>query len=185
MSFNGTIPIDGGFQVLSTGSVYIEDGYKLTNNQGTNFFIDNGYSLAGSSLAAWDDDVFEFDTTGSLVTFTRVDGGNFDFLSATLGAFGSGSAALNGARLQFTGYLQGGGTVVQEYSLARNSRASFVFAGFSNLTKLEVSAPLDGTFPVMDDFTFANRNQTIPEPSSLSILMAFGILSKCFSRRRP
>jgi MYXO-CTERM domain-containing protein len=178
MTFNGTAS-HGSYTSLP-GS-YSESGFTMTNNSGANYFIDNWYL----ELNSWDDDVVEFNSlTDSQITFTSNGGGVFDFTSAYLG-----SDFYNAASLKLEGFFDGGGSIAETFSLAENTRSLFNFSGFENLTHLVVSAPTDGYYAIMDDFTF-NESISVPEPAavpspgSLPLMGLGGLLAFGFLRRR-
>jgi hypothetical protein len=172
ITFNGTAS-DGGYTSLP-GS-YTEAGFTLTNNSGSNYFIDNDYA---TNLNSWDDDVLEFNSlTSSQATLTADGNINFDFSSAFLGSFGSA------ASLTFEGFFAGGGSITQTLSLGLNTRALFNFTGFNNLSSLVISAPTDGDYALMDDLTVSASS--VPEPSTLAIfaLGIIGLASRRFKKQ--
>jgi hypothetical protein len=172
ITFNGTAS-DGDYTSLP-GS-YTEAGFTLTNNSGSNYFVDNDFS---TNLNSWDDDVLEFNSlTSSQATLTADGNINFDFSSAFLGSFNSA------ASLTFEGFFAGGGSITQTFSLGLNTRALFNFTGFNNLSSLVISAPTDGMFALMDDLTVSASS--VPEPSTLAIfaLGIIGLASRRFKKQ--
>jgi hypothetical protein len=172
ITFNGTAS-DGDYTSLP-GS-YTEAGFTLTNNSGSNYFVDNDFS---TNLNSWDDDVLEFNSlTSSQATLTADGNINFDFSSAFLGSFNSA------ASLTFEGFFAGGGSITQTFSLGLNTRALFNFTGFNNLSSLVISAPTDGMFALMDDLTVSASS--VPEPSTLAIfaLGIIGLASRRFKKK--
>jgi hypothetical protein len=172
ITFNGTAS-DGGY--ISLPGSYTEAGFTLTNNSGSNYFVDNDFS---TNLNSWDDDVLEFNSpTFSQATLTADGNINFDFSSAFLGSFNSA------ASLTFEGFFAGGGSITQTLSLGLNTRALFNFTGFNNLSSLVISAPTDGLFALMDDLTVSASS--VPEPSTLAIfaLGIIGLASRRFKKQ--
>jgi hypothetical protein len=172
ITFNGTAS-DGDYTSLP-GS-YTEAGFTLTNNSGSNYFVDNDFS---TNLNSWDDDVLEFNSlTSSQATLTADGNINFDFSSAFLGSFNSA------ASLTFEGFFAGGGSITQTLSLGLNTRALFNFTGFNNLSSLVISAPTDGFYALMDDLTVSASS--VPEPSTLAIfaLGIIGLASRRFKKK--
>jgi len=155
VTFNGTAS-DGGYQTLP--GVYTEAGFTMTNDSGSNFFVDNDFR--SPEISAFDDDVLEFNTTGSQVTFTESSGSAFDFLAVELGGLNTTSGD---AQLTFTGFFSGGGSITQNVDTFAGDYNLISFSGFVGLSSLAVSAPSDGRFPVIDNVVL----NAVPVPAAV------------------
>jgi hypothetical protein len=80
-----------------------------------------------------------------------------------------------------TGFLSGGGTVVQNFATATNAWSTFALsAGFTNLTSVEFhSTGASGDMMLLDDI---NYNASVPAPATALILALAGL--GLFGRKR-
>jgi hypothetical protein len=107
ITFNGTVG-DESVAYQALGSVYTESGFSMeVTDVGRVNFVDNDFASGVFPLfPSWDDDVLEFDATGSAVTFSQDGGGLFDFLSLDFGYLNSS------AIIGFEGVFGAGGSTV-------------------------------------------------------------------------
>jgi len=169
VTFNGTTS-----SVTSVENSYTENSFIMTNVNGTNYFIDNSFS--NLFLNNWDDDVLEFNSATSKVIFTSASNSLFNFTNASLGSLNSA------AEIQIEGMLSAGGSIVQIFNLALNTKEDIIFSGFNNLTSLTISSLTDGQYAIIDDLAFTPSS--VPVPSAVWLLGS-GLIGLIGMKKNP
>ena len=176
MKFEGVVASGGSqFPIPS----YTEAGFSLTN--GGIFSAESLANTNGTDVFGWcgycavpDPVVVELTAVdGNPFNFLALDGGNLDGFRIT-------------QRLQVLGYLDGGGTVSQEFTLS-HAWQSFTLVGFHNLIRaqligLDVAPCCSLPEPAIDNLVLTHAN-AVSLPSSL-YLLGFGLAGLGWSRRR-
>ncbi|MEP1929928.1 MAG: hypothetical protein ABJJ37_01455, partial [Roseibium sp.] len=119
IDFNGTV---GERSYISTRSSSIsEDGFTLQANSRNQFIIDNNYH---NSTMGFDDDYYEFNGTGANLTITADSGNAFNFVTILVGAL------IQNGQLEFTGYFEGGGSIMSSVGASAGQYNTFSASGF-------------------------------------------------------
>ena len=167
IDFQALEQINGGVNYIGTS--YTEDGWNITKDPGEPF----DFAVWGTQAAFY---------SGSTALFNDTIGGMNRLEHGGLSVFNLTSIDLdwlvgNVVTVTFTGFLNGGGTVQQQFTTdGANGLETFNFTGFTNLTKVEW----------LQEFGFHQYDNinvsVVPEPATVIALMAgLGLL---VARRR-
>ena len=161
-----------GIDAYDVGSVIVEDGWSITKDPGEPF----NFYVWGTLAPFYPGSTALFNNTINGVNRLQHGGAsNFDVTSIDLDYLNGGSATTT---VSFTGYIFGGGTVVQSFETdAVTGLQTFNFVGFDNLTSMEWIQ--DGNFHQYDNIVL----NVVPEPGTIVVLIA-GISLVVARRRR-
>ncbi len=154
------------------------DGFRFAaqNYGNISYFNVNAYGLN------WDyNDTDHISSAGNLLTVSRIDGGDFSFLSLAIGTGNTSVYTLN-----FYGLKDG--ETVHSYSYQAPAGSGFSginwqmvnFSGFEGIDTLQVNVPAASYSFLFDDMTV----EAIPEPATALSLMLGGLVIAGYRRVR-
>ncbi len=151
---------------------YIEDGFSITAT--SLFAVGTGSSVYRGSPALRDGT----NSNAADIVLARTGGSGFNLVSIDLAEVNTGSATV-----AFTGYYQGGGSIMESVTLDGNFSSdsgfeTFTFTGFNNLSRVEWNNP--EPFHQFDNIMV----ETVPVPAAVWLFVSglLGLLG--LSRRR-
>jgi hypothetical protein len=181
LTFNSLTDVDGS-GVRNVNNCYVESGIRVT--------VLGVACGTEAALATWtpDSPLFYtgspalFNNLGPSVEFAVVSGAAFSFqsigLAPLLGGFG------NPATVMFTGFMMGGGTVMQTVQVpgATTALTPYTFTNFTNLSSLRMTVTSPSFEPYVQ-FDNVGLN-VVPEPATVALFGAGLLGAGALARRR-
>lgn len=173
VTFESSGVAPGGIQNVATTSPYQEAGFVFTpsTDDVAIFSATSAEGLAGNGT-----DVFVFSEVAT-ITLTHEDG-LFDLETLDIGR--SNRADTSSITLTITGFENGGGVSVATFAGVTDIATLSMPLNWTDLTRVEFTTSDDA---LLDNLNVTSQVTAVPEPSSIALLGAIGLMAVRRRRR--